>query len=160
MLKYLVDKSQRLQHEELDIQPNLPYKEEATQIHSWSMHTFRKKEVSLVKMIWSWQGGGSIKTACGDAFLNSSLRRTVIRGISTPSGLSFDCVKLHDCLFVVASCWMCTTLGKFQDKIFLGGGGCKALTVCLMVLSWFGLFPNQLSWIHHLSRFEYGMVYV
>lgn len=56
MLKnYVPDGSHKLQYEELDVRPDLYY-EEATWILDRSMKTLCRKEVPLVKVLWSWQG--------------------------------------------------------------------------------------------------------
>ena len=45
-----------IQYEELDVRPDLSYEEEITQILHRSVKTLHRKEVSLVKVLWSCQG--------------------------------------------------------------------------------------------------------
>lgn len=54
--KYLPDKSYKLQHEELDVQPDLSYEEEAMHILDRFVNTLYRKEVPLVMVLQSWQG--------------------------------------------------------------------------------------------------------
>ena len=54
--RYVPDGSHRLQHEDLEVRPDLSYEEEAMQILDRSVKPLRRKEVSLVKVLWSRQG--------------------------------------------------------------------------------------------------------
>ena len=54
--RYVPDTSHRLPYEELDVRPDLSYEEEATRILDRSVKTLRRKEVPLVKVLWSSQG--------------------------------------------------------------------------------------------------------
>ena len=53
---YVPDGSHRLQHEELEVRPDLSYEEEAVRITDRSVRTLRRREVPLVKVLWSRQG--------------------------------------------------------------------------------------------------------
>ena len=54
--RYIPGGSQCLQHEELEVRPDLSYEEEAVRILNRSVKTLRRKEVPLVKVLWSRQG--------------------------------------------------------------------------------------------------------
>lgn len=49
----MLDGLHKVQHEELDVQPDVSYKEEAKQILDRSVKTIRRKEMFLVKVLWS-----------------------------------------------------------------------------------------------------------
>ena len=53
--RYVPDTSHWLQYEELDVRPDLSYEEEATRILDRFVKTLRRKEVPLVKVLWSRQ---------------------------------------------------------------------------------------------------------
>ena len=54
--RYVPDGSHRLQHEELEVRPDLSYEEEVVRITDRSVRTLRRREVPLVKVLWSRQG--------------------------------------------------------------------------------------------------------
>ena len=50
------DTSHRLQYKELDVRPDLSYEEEAVRILARCSKVLRRKEVPLVKVLWSRRG--------------------------------------------------------------------------------------------------------
>ena len=52
--RYVPDGSHLIQHEELEVRPDLSY-EEVVRITDRSMRTLRRSEVPLVKVLWSRQ---------------------------------------------------------------------------------------------------------
>ena len=50
---YIPDGSHRLQYEDFEVRPDLSYGEEAMQIFDRSVKTLCRKEVPLVKVLWS-----------------------------------------------------------------------------------------------------------
>lgn len=64
--KYVPNGSHRLQHEKLDILLELSYQEEVVQILDQSMKTLYRKEVPLLKVLWSWQGIEEATWKCKD----------------------------------------------------------------------------------------------
>lgn len=123
----------KLQHEEVDVQPDLSC-EEAIQILDQSMKTPYKKEVPLVQVLVTMGSRGGHMGARGwDAmmfFKNHPYGGWWYEVLAQP--LASLLVVRHCMLLVVAFCCVCTLLGKFLDEIFWNGGGCKTTVVCPM----------------------------
>lgn len=67
--KYVLDGSPNMHHEQLDIQPDLSYEEEAMWILNWFVKSLCRKEVPLVKVLWLHQGVQEDMWECEDEML-------------------------------------------------------------------------------------------
>lgn len=144
--KYKLNGSHKVQYEELDVRPDLSYEKEVVQILDRSTKTLCRKEVHHMGAS-GWDASMLLQPI--------PYRRWRYKVLAHPlNSLSFVCYCL---LFHVA----CVPLGKFWDWIFLNGGGCKTLTVCLIGFELVRFESICIKWVWpSFLRHEYGMVCV